>query len=457
MTFVTQQRMISLVDNSFEMDFLRVKLIKNGGDRETVYRGSGSIAQKNNGGFLLKVYHLFDSTDETINAINEGFDENKLQLGKIIDADQYFDFEGIDLAGDRCISRGLKIDRQVSLSANAAIFTSELQRLESKRGISTGGPASPSRIQVFLPGNYNIPFYVYKHDERGIPELTLICELSAFGKPYILKQYEKYTEISAELSDEVDPEEFLNLTLTALGIAIGCQLQPRLIKIFRLQDETQVMLSWSNGAGRTISAPIPISRPNDAVFLQEFFSKFVYELKQDYECLAGYWYRVLLSASIDFENRALILTVSIEGVLKHYYAERLKPDEDFLRQIAEAVLMVTDICIGVRAKKLLLSTLSNSKDTPKNGLHNLCKNCLISEKMISSWTKLRNKSTHPKKLIFEVKKIQPFADDFYTCLELFYRLVFIKIGYTGDVIRYGTRGWPTEPFTFNKSPTSSTN
>jgi len=43
-------------------------------------------------------------------------------------------------------------------------------------------------------------------------------------------------------------------------------------------------------------------------------------------------------------------------------------------------------------------------------------------------------------------RLQQHFDRFFCCLDLFYRLLFVAIGYRGGFIDYSTRGWPPSSF-----------
>ena len=72
---------------------------------------------------------------------------------------------------------------------------------------------------------------------------------------------------------------------------------------------------------------------------------------------------------------------------------------------------------------------------------------LLSKKMVDVWEKLRNKSVHPDKLHKDRRALQKYIDQIYTCIALFYRLLFIIIKYDGSYIDYSEEGWPKKSFT----------
>ena len=130
-------------------------------------------------------------------------------------------------------------------------------------------------------------------------------------------------------------------------------------------------------------------------------------------------------------------------MLKDYYSGIGGPDEEFLKQLKDAKPLIKALPVEERVKNYIMSTLGNAKRTsPKNSLYALAQTKLFSENMVALWTKLRNKSTHADELKFETHELQAFIDELHGCLELFYRLVLGKIGYSGEIVQYSVTGWP---------------
>lgn len=68
--------------------------------------------------------------------------------------------------------------------------------------------------------------------------------------------------------------------------------------------------------------------------------------------------------------------------------------------------------------------------------------------MKDEWEILRNKSVHPDKMNQDPKVVQTYIDRIYTCIALFYRLIFIIIKYEGSYMDYSEKGWPEKKFKF---------
>jgi hypothetical protein len=82
----------------------------------------------------------------------------------------------------------------------------------------------------------------------------------------------------------------------------------------------------------------------------------------------------------------------------------------------------------------------------KDKLHALVSASVIDEKDRTSWNDIRNKAAHGS---FEIDpaELQKHIDVVYRLTALVYKLVFLRIGYTGKFTDYGMRDWPLRDFT----------
>lgn len=297
------------------------------------------------------------------------------------------------------------------------------------------------KAQLYIPGRFDIP---YLKNEQRENSFGLSCELTIVGRPCILRKHESHLEIIADLTGATNPEDRLDLILQGLSIAIGCQLRPRLKKVSRLGQQVHVIYShYKDDRHLKLPCPIPTSPSDNAANLQVFLDKFIEAIGDPHSPLFGYWFRVLQAFSSDVENRALVLTTAIEGLLKSYYSDIGAPDTEFLNQLSDAKAQIKSLPIAERVRNKLISTLGNAKATsPRNSLFALVETKFISEDLVTLWTKLRNKSAHADEKKFEPHELQAFINELHGCLELFYLLVLGKIGYSGEIVQYSVTGWP---------------
>ena len=434
-----------VLTDDFSLEFLQAKLIQKTKENPVVYTGPASVVQSEDGVLKLKLYHLFQSSSEVTREISATFN-NGFQPGQIIGDQHYFDFEGIDLHGAKWTSPKIWLSGDVSCPANGKIVTADLLLIESERQAGSGTSQGVAKAQLFIPGSYRIPYF--KTETQGALTTRSICELNVGGRTCTLRKQDRHLEVSADLAGIESANDYLDLILEGIGIGIGSELRPKLIKILHSGVHRQTIYSRNVSAVHpTLTAPFPTSQPDNAKSLETFLDRFLGVIPNRHSALFGYWHRVLTAFSSGVENSALVLTTAIEGVLKAYFTDCGMPDAEFIKQLEEAKPAVESLSIGDRAKSRLLTTLGNAKvPTPKNSLFSLRSRGLITDELIRLWTRLRNKSAHADELNLQDHELQAYLNELHGCLELFYRLVLVYVGYSGTMLEYSKSGWPEATF-----------
>jgi hypothetical protein len=213
-------------------------------------------------------------------------------------------------------------------------------------------------------------------------------------------------------------------------------------------DRRQVIHSRRKSAEHyRLQSPVPVTWPDDAKNIEALVQAFLKTEKQPLSPIVGYWYRVLGAWDGDLENRALVLTTAIEGVVKTHFSDLGIPDEEFLTQVAKAIPELEKLQIGDRARARAVASLKGAQSqSVKGALHALSSNGVFEKALVSTWTRTRNKAAHADELRFTEHEIQRLIDELYGCLELFYSLFLHRIGYAGAIIHFSKTGWPEGPF-----------
>ncbi|MEQ6494585.1 hypothetical protein [Pseudomonas aeruginosa] len=241
-------------------------------------------------------------------------------------------------------------------------------------------------------------------------------------------------------------EAYFKRVVESIGVAVGAHLVPQAEIEVSGNERSQIVRSLNKGAseGHRLLPPIPVQHPHHFAGFQDFVRAYVNRFSEPFSQLAGFWYRILTGFDNGLENQALVLTTAIEGVLKAYFQSEGQPDEEFLRQVTDAIPKIKELNnLEPRARERILSTLGNAKNpTPSNALKSLYDLGVIPHPLVTVWKGLRNKAAHADELNFDSENIQVFVDQLYACLELFYRLVFWLVGYSGSIVEYSRCGWP---------------
>ena len=142
-----------------------------------------------------------------------------------------------------------------------------------------------------------------------------------------------------------------------------------------------------------------------------------------------------------------MLSVAVEGLVKKTLLSEKDADPEFVKQAEEAKPILKRAGLGPRALECVQSSLGNAKHPRvQDVLRRLAKEDVASEAHLEAWRGLRNAAAHGSILEDDDRALQEHLDRFHVCLDLYYRIVFLLIGYDGRHTDYGTRGWPTRRF-----------
>lgn len=444
MTTLSDKELTGIANNEFILEFLRAELVQQVPENPTAYRGSGSISQDGDGKLQLKMYCPFNSSEEFEKELSFLNADNALERGQLIGTHHYFTFEGVDVFGQVWKATDIWLDGDVSFPASGRIVRSDLRSIESRRERQAGSTGSHRKMFV-VPGTYKLPF---THGQPGTSEPGFsACTIDlGGGRKCEIKTREVALVVSLDLL-ESDPENYPQRVLDAIGLSVGAHMVPQVEVTWAEKELLQVVrrLDKDSSQNYRIVPPIPVRLPNALAGLQDFIQQYLQRVEEPYSQLAGYWYRVLVGFQIGLENQALVLTTAIEGFLKTYFPEHGKADEDFVKQLEEAIPAVNKLEVGERARKRILSNLDNAKaPSPSNALWALAKSGKIPAELVKVWKYLRNKSAHADELKLGPSETQVFVNDLYACLELFYRLIMLHVGFEGRIVRYAKAGWPEQ-------------
>lgn len=437
---LTTQTLQQITSGKFSLEFLRARLVQQCEVEPMVYSGPGSVVQDENGALILKIYHLFDSSSQLIKEVNStGF--ANLTPGKLIDGSEYFSLEGTDLYGAKWTATDIWASTSISFPTGGAVITAELHRIQTTREANSQDAKTRNLVRILVPGKYKIPTNKIRQDPYKLP--LSVCELILGEHKCTLAQIDSYLEITLDASQSSAIDDLLHGVLESLGVAFGRHIRPQIEIVRSLGERREVISSRRTDEEKySLPPPIPTLLSEDAASLEAFLVA-LSSTEVDSSHIFGYCYRVLRSFSGDVENSALVLTTSVEGLLKSHFENFGRPDDEFLHQIANSLPFVKLLTIGERAKSRILRSLAGAKSSsPKNALFALAESGIINRDLAELWVALRNKSAHADELNFKPHEFQQFLDSLHGCLELFYRLIFQTIGYKGRMINYSRPQWP---------------
>lgn len=428
----------ALLEGRLIIDFAEISLSRSSAHHPCTYQGSGSIYQNTNGELELKLYHVFRSKSELAYE-DRLFSDRSSTPGKLFQDDEFFSLNGKDMRGRDWAAEHILIDPTFNYPATGKVILTTLNSIKNVTLLTKNGNNKPF-ISAFFGGDYELPYNEYEETKNS--KSLSICRLDIQGTAYTIKKLGGNLQINCSSESDVDVTKTFDIFLEALQMGIGQEMcSCYLVSCDGDVYTTTVKAKLSEK--NKLPKPIPIRTPWESKYLQTFITKYLEKFKSPYNQFYGYWHRIGGAYSGTLENQPLVLTTAIEGILKTFYEQHAQPDDEFLMQINQAIPIIEDLQIGGRAKSRILTTLNNAKDaTAKNTLRNLKENNIISNKMLATWEKARNKSVHPADHDLNDNEIQKLLDNTYTCLRIFYALLMNTISYHGVYYDYSQDGWP---------------
>lgn len=431
-----------LLDTKLVLDSLDIVLTQNIESMPKIYRGAGSIYQDDDGFLRLKMYHAYQSGDEMTSEISNGLGGIGLTPGKIIEGFHYFSLKAKDMHGRVWQAENVWVSGDISIPSTGMVIKSRLRRIVSISDRHGKKENAESHLFVLLPKEYKFPFNEMEKTENKLSRS--ICRLNVSGISCSIRKREEHIEISSDIPVEKRADQYSDLLLEALSIGIGSYLYPIVQVVSEgTQRQTCIYSRRSSSDADKLLNPFPIEQPHEAENLNIFVEKYTEKLGEPNSPLFGYWFRILGEASGELENKALVITTAIEGVIKEYYSKQGFPDSEFLGQVDAAIPIIKSSGITRRVLERVLSTLGNAKSpSPKNALYEIAKSGTFTEDLIKLWVKLRNRSAHADQLRKNDEELQAYLDEVHGCLELFFVLLLSCVGYHGPYYEYSKEGWP---------------
>lgn len=447
MALFTGPELAQLLTNNLVVEFFDGELAQQTGSHPAVYRGPGSISQDKDGQLQLKLFHSFSNGSDQVSDIRSTMAAlNQLVPGKIVDSSHYYTFKAVDTKGRTWTAEQVSVKGQIQL------------------GVATTGRVISGTLHA-AKGEFKLPAQVAKI--TGKTDFHFVVP-GAFGVPSTTsgtQQGERFDQVSYKIFDDlavelkrydnrleiglrgIQPEggrDKAEVALQALGFSVGAYLRPVFERESKGDGITQTIRSrGAHWEQVRLGSPIMNNWLADSDNMLKFLSAFLANVSAPDSVLMGFWFRIYAAWISDYDIRALAVTTAIEGIVKAYYKDLRAPDKDFVKQINAAKPVVEALEIGERAKKRLVASLNDAKGASiKSALYALEKDHVLTGQQIQCWDDLRNRKVHADVQGHDTDESQKLLDDVHACVELFYRLVFNKIGYDGTFVQFAVRGWP---------------
>jgi hypothetical protein len=430
----------AILSNKYSEDFFDISFTQNKDENPVQYRGPGTIYQNEKGEIRVKLFHAA-ATDVGYH-LSLFFGKDNLAPGKLLPKHHFYTLT-INEHNRTWTAEYIYLDNDLHVSDDGVLIDTKINKISiiEKRQFIKGGQ---NFATAHVLGKYSLP--ANKEKVTKYCSSISITTLDINKVKYEIEEEENHIEIHAELEYKDNPLEEIKIFLEALSIALGKHLVPVILTGGNKDTFTTSIYSQKNTSKhRKLEQPLPRFIIHNPESLNEFISKYSITITRPLSIIYRYWHRLFSSSDDSFENRDLIITTAVEGLLKELYKELGLPDKEFCEYIDEAKNIITSSSLEInkRALSRITSSLNNALlFSPKQALNSLQDLNIIKKVHLVIWKKTRNKSHHAEIMGEDVDKTEKSYYQILTCLELFYILIFYHINYKGKFIRYSLDGWP---------------
>lgn len=429
------QEIVSCSNFKYSIDFSNVTLTQNTISNQLLFSGGGCIYQNEDGKLKLKIsHHVLDMGKDLEHVFYAP------TPGVLLDDDRFFSMVAVDDAGRKWTADNILIAGTTSFPTKTMEIHTDVDQVVCDQDLNEKRYARQKIVALCL-GKTDLTCLKAEKLSDGGAKLS-IAEFSAKGVNYQIKKRDDYLVIIAEFdSDNFDHNEYKRL-LEPLSISLGMFLSPVFVEHVGAEHHLKIVKSASGANGIKKLQP-PFDYRNGVKQIACFTEQYLSVISKPFSVPFGYWYRINQGFSSTITNSSLVLSVSIDGMLQFFFKELGHIDNDMKTEMEDAIAFIEGSSVGKRVRERLLGSLKLLQNSsPKSILYTLVSKGFISNKMMKAWVSLRNQSAHPAEVEMDRQKFQKYLNRHYSCLSLFYLILFCGIGYEGEYTDYSQPGWP---------------
>lgn len=426
-----------IFSEKLELILSKCKFTQVGVDVPKTFTGKGIVRQCANGDFTLTMFIDDNDNDDVSgdllnlfgyyskNGLDGGFDP------------VYFDFEAIDFCGNKW-----KAERGIIDYCSKSVITTRLMHLAVSLNRYDNDLEVAYYSRWVFKGNINLPWH-NEYIVNDVIHYVFEFDNDEFSWSVIMHENEFVASFSdKKIASNLTSSRFLY----GLEILTGTLIEPVLSFHKSINDNNEVVVIGDYRSVKTGFPQLPQPLSFDVLGeedMHEFLRKFViYKEENNLESLSilhNFWWRIIHSKNDQMENSSLVLCVAIEGMLnlcRKSFLSIVENDNGFMELIETTKSLIDDLKIDDRIKKCLSSSLTHASH-PNSSLviDRLIARGFITRNHKKAWKHLRNKCAHGSS--FDHNKIQQYNDLYTVCLDMFYIMIFLIIGYSGGFLSRG--------------------
>lgn len=446
----------AFVEDHLVIDCAEIRLVQKGSKSPRSYSAPGFIQVGAQNGVEVRVVCPRPPSDP-YDPLAFFKRDSSFTSGVLVPQDHYFSLEARDIAGNlwTCASGSLdKDDREDSF---VLTFSSQHLRMEAPSDARRSYAHLVFLDDLEFPKNAVQSVTIDKGGKRQSLSTSRDCSEGDVAGMHI-----SYAPKNSR------PDEMCS-TFVAIadeGVEPPLGFEDRLIEAMRFCTATMatpVMSEVSaNGVkfidlskARSLNKGIvqaPISHYGfDKDFYKLFECYFIYACEnakgKDYAPLSAKVGGLFALKGVWIDTVVLLLCVAVESLLgEEQFKSFGKPKQGLLDDLKKLVELVQQAPVGEGLVKRVLGAINGMKSqSAADRLHALIEAGVLAEDDRKTWKKYRNTSAHGS---FEIdpEEFQQVLDAAYRLMAIIYKLVFMRIGYSGVHSNFASRGWRVDQF-----------
>jgi len=438
-----QEEIAQIQSKSWELDCCRIKLACNSSTES--FEGPGYIKSTSDGGLSFKLYCTTGVKPW------QGIIWWAERSGKLIPPEKCYRLIATDVHGRLWEAENILPDHGGALvEENTAIFGRIHTALKSTNTIEW--PQSESSLDFICFGKYEIPCNTVtkKYEDRNGKPVEIGGAIDAakfnvsdFNFSMANKDGRFVINIIAKNSALIDEHAEFKVA-EALMFVLGKPINWTVLNKAAKNTETTIIrpIRYSK---KSIYSPLRFA-PKNNDYAKLYIQYFNYIRrppdKSMWHPMSILLHRVIEAQQSSIENRCLILSVAIEGILLNSLPDLAKPTDNFLEQLSNVKDALNNLQMADDLSNRFIGTVNSmTKASASDKLRELLKLKIITDQEFKTWKSIRNSSTHPEKAFFD--DFEEAFDNFNIMLTMCYKIIFYCIEYSGLYTDYsGT--YPTD-------------
>jgi hypothetical protein len=364
---------------------------------------------------------------------------------------ELFELTATDLGGTVWAAHNLRPDTSAHVDRRGAVVRAEIQTMATE-----GQPDREGKDWVWLyfaeridtPANVNTITTIQESDQE-LPRKGFERNVWAIASGDLqirVRRGDAGFEVNA-LGEKGGIRAGLDTRLEeALWFSLGQPLTADVVQ-YRLGDRSGVIVHSRGRSERlpTAVAPYSTGMVDSAQVLADILCKYLEYVRQygeqRFHPLSVLIRRQLRARGGTIEERALALSVAIEGVLHHGFESIGEPEAIILNAVSKLEALLEDHLKSSVLKDRVEGFLrAVARPNPRTALRTLAARGVVTDQQVDAWERLRHVAAHGKEHELPFRELYQMSQHL---MVLLHALVFDLIGYRGPYTDYGARGWPT--------------